>query len=158
MVIVILVRHHVQVLRVQAKVVPTVIATRVRLLIVRIVRLVHLVIAIRAHHVHLPIVRHVQAKVVPTVIATHVQVPVRHPIVQLVAHTVIATRVPLHVQVLIAHAAKIHTVAIVQKLVMIVAIARLRVLANAVVVQIAPVVGLLMTVKSVHVVALAKSA
>jgi hypothetical protein len=47
----------------------------------------------------------------------------------------------------------IHTVAIVQKLVMIVGIARLRVLANAVVVQIAPVAGLLMTAKSVHVVA-----
>jgi hypothetical protein len=43
--------------------------------------------------------------------------------------------------------------AIVQKLVMIVGIARLRVLANAVVVQIAPVAGLLMTAKSVHVVA-----
>ena len=51
----------------------------------------------------------------------------------------------------------IHTAAIVQKLVMIVAIARLRVLANAEVVQIAPVAGLLMTAKSVHVVALAKS-
>jgi hypothetical protein len=74
------------------------------------------------------------------------------------AHTVIVILVLLHVQAQIARVAKIHTVAIVQKQVMIVGIARLRVLANAVVVQIAPVAGLLMTAKNVHVVALAKSA
>jgi hypothetical protein len=66
--------------------------------------------------------------------------------------TEIATHVRLRVQVLIAHVAKILMVAIVQKLVMIVAIARLRALANVVVVQIALVAGLLMTAKSVHVV------
>jgi hypothetical protein len=162
MVIVILVRHHVQVLRVQAKAVPTVIVIPVRLQIVRIVRLVHMAIATHVQaRVRHPIARHVQVKAAHTVIATHVQARVhrriaRHVQVK-VAHTVIATHVLLHVQAQIVRAAKILMVAIVQKLVMIVAIARLRVLANAVVVQIAPVAGLLMTAKNVHVVALAKS-
>jgi hypothetical protein len=51
----------------------------------------------------------------------------------------------------IVHAEAILSVAIVQKLAMIVVIVRLRALVNAVVVQIAPVAGLLMTAKSVHV-------
>jgi hypothetical protein len=51
----------------------------------------------------------------------------------------------------IVHAEAILSVAIVQKLAMIVVIVRLRALANAVVVQIVPVAGLLMTARNVHV-------
>ena len=57
--------------------------------------------------------------------------------------------IPVHQQ--IVHAEAILSVAIVQKLAMIAVIARLRALANAVVVQIAPEAGLLMIAKNVHV-------
>jgi len=65
-----------------------------------------------------------------------------------VVHTVTATLV--HLQ--IVHAEAILSVAIVQKLAMIVAIVRLRALANAVVAQIVPAADLLMTARNVHVV------
>jgi hypothetical protein len=64
-----------------------------------------------------------------------------------VVHTVTAT--PVHQQ--IVHAEAILSVAIVQKLAMIVVIVRLRALANAVVAQIVPVAVLPMTARNVHV-------
>ena len=141
---------HVQDLHVRVKVVLTEIVTHVHLLIVPIARHVLMVTATHVRRAQVPIVvLRVDRQIDATALLR-----VHRPIVQRLARTVIATRVHLP----IVPAEVIHTVAIVQKLVMIVGIARLLVLANAVVVQIAPVAGLLMTVKSVHVVALAKSA
>jgi hypothetical protein len=85
---------------------------------------------------------------------THVQVPVRHPIAQQVVHTETA----IHVQVPIVHVAKTHTVVIAHAQAMIAMPVRLRVTANAVVVQIVPEVVSPMIAKSVHAVALVKSA
>jgi hypothetical protein len=99
------------------------------------------VVTVHAIHVRHPIVRHVRAKAVLMETATRVQAKA----------ALMETAIRVHLPIVPAEV--ILMVAIVQKLVMIVGIARLRVLANAVVVQIAPVVGLLMTVKSVHVVA-----
>jgi hypothetical protein len=112
--------------------------------------------------------------VVHTEIAIHEQVPVLHLIVQLVVHTVteihvrhhahlpiVANAVTVHVtlvQVLIVRVAKTHTVAIVHAQAMIATLVRLRVTANAEAVQIVPEVVSPMIAKSVHVVALAKSA
>jgi len=127
-----------------------------------------MVTAIRVHRAQVRIVHQVahtvtairvQVPVQVKVVHTETEIPGRHHVLALpvqvkVVHMVTAIRVHLP----IVPAEVIHTVAIVQKLVMIVAIARLRATANAVSVQIAPVAGLLMTAKSVHVVALAKSA
>ena len=132
-------------------------------------QVVHMATAI---HVHLPIVRHAQAKValmeivtpVHRRIAPHAQVKAvpmvtairvhHHDHLRIARHAQVkavptATVIPVHQQ--IVHAEAILSVAIVQKLAMIAAIVRLRALANAVVVQIAPAAGLLMIAKNVHV-------
>jgi hypothetical protein len=145
----------------------------VRLQIVPIVRPVHTVIdqSVVMIVVHLVTVqpavrtvteirvhRHVQVLIAQRVVHTeteiHVQVPDRHPIAQQVAHTETET----HVQVPIVHAEKTHTVVIAHAQAMIATPVRLRVTANAVVVQIVPEVVSPMIAKSVHAVALAKSA
>jgi hypothetical protein len=101
--------------------------------------------------------RHVATQIVqpvaPTVIVTHVRHRAHLPIVAN-AVTVHAT----HVQVPIVRVVKIHTVAIVHAQAMIAMPARLRVIANAVAVQIVPEVASPMIAKNVHAVALAKSA
>jgi hypothetical protein len=79
-------------------------------------------------------------------------------IVQLVVHTETATRVQVHVQVQIDHVAKTHTVATAHALAMTATRVRHRVTANVVDVQIVPEVVSPMIAKSVHAVALAKSA
>jgi hypothetical protein len=120
-------------------------------------------------------------------IETHVQVHVRHQIVLIVRHVLMATaqnvvmivaQVPIdqlvvhtetaiHDQVLIVeivahlpivHAEKIHMVAIVHAQAMTATPVHLRDTANAVAVQIVPEVVSPMIAKSVHAVALAKSA
>jgi hypothetical protein len=78
-----------------------------------------------------------------------------------VRHLIVASAVTVratHVQVLIVHVAKTRTVAIAHAQAMIAMPVRLRVTANAVADQIVPEVALPMIAKSVHAVALAKSA
>jgi hypothetical protein len=108
--------------------------------------------SVHATHVHRQIVQ----LVVHTETATrvHLQIVVRRVIDQPVAHT----ETEIHVQVLIVHVAKILMVAIAHARAMIATHARLRVTANAVAVQIVPEVVFPMIAKSVHAVALAKSA
>jgi hypothetical protein len=107
-------------------------------------------VTVHAIRVHFPIVRHVH-----TVIDQSVAMIVVHRvIVQQVVHTEIA----IHVPVLIVRVAKTHTVVIAHAQAMIAMPVRLRVTANAEAVQIGPEVVSPMIAKSVHVVALAKSA
>jgi hypothetical protein len=126
-------------------------------------------ILVRAH-VHLQIVHPVHTEIVQNVVTIVVQVP----IAQQVAHTVTAIHDQAHVQLQIAHVEITHSVAIVQKQAMIdvlqvaptvhvtivhhATIAAVHVIANAVVVPIVLEVASPMIAKSVHVVALAKSA
>jgi hypothetical protein len=121
--------HRVQVLHAQAKVVHTEIATRVR------------------HLVQVPIAQ----QVVHTEIVTPVHRRDLHLIVRHVQAKAALMEIVIRVHLQIVHAEVILSVAIVLKLAMIVAIVRLRALANAVVGQIVPVAVLPMTAKSVHV-------
>jgi hypothetical protein len=154
-------------------VVPTEIATHVHLHAQA--RIVHPVHTVTDRNDAMIVVRRMIVQpVVHTEIAIHEQVPVLHLIVQLVVHTVteihvrhrahfpiVANAVTVHVtlvQVLIARVAKTHTVVIAHAQAMIAMPVRLRVTANAEAVQIGPEVVSPMIAKSVHVVALAKSA
>jgi len=104
------------------------------------------------HRVHLLIGENV---VTAHVIHDHLQIV---PIVRHVLMVIDQNAVMIVVQVPIAHAEKIHTVAIARAQAMIAMPVHLRVTANAVAVQIVPAVVSPMIVKSVHAVALAKSA
>jgi hypothetical protein len=116
---------------------------------------------VTAHVIHdhlqiVPIVRHVLMAIAQNV----VMIVVRQVIAQLVVHTEteIHDRHQTVVQVPIVHVAKIHMVAIAHAQAMIAMPVRLRVTANAEAVQIVPEVVSPMIAKSVHAVALAKSA
>jgi hypothetical protein len=106
----------------------------------------------------IPVRRHVQVLIVQQVAHTETATRAHLQIVQPVVHTVTATHVRRHVQVPIVHVAKILMVAIARAQAMIAMPVRLRVTANAVAVQIVPEVVFPMIAKSVHAVALAKSA
>jgi hypothetical protein len=122
-------------------------------------QIVHPVHTVTDQNVAMIVVRRMIVQlVVHTVTEIRVQVPVRHPIAQQVVHTETETHVRLHAQVQIVHVAKIHTVAIVHAPAMTATHVRLRVTANAEAVQIVPEVVSPMIAKSVHAVALAKSA
>jgi hypothetical protein len=145
-------------------VVHTEIATHVRALVRLLIE--ESAVTVRAIHAQV-LIAHPVHTVIDQIV---VMIAVHRVIVQLVAHTV----TEIHVQVPIVHVAKIHTVAIVHAQAMIdvpqvaptvlvmsdhhVMIAAVRVTVNAVVVQIVPEVVSPMIAKSVHAVALAKSA
>jgi hypothetical protein len=142
-------------------VVPTEIATHVHLHAQA--RIVHPVHTVTDRNDAMIVVRRMIVQpVVHTEIAIHEQVPVLHLIVQLVVHTVteIHVRHRAHLPI-VANAVTVH-VTLVQVLIARVAKTampvRLRVTANAEAVQIGPEVVSPMIAKSVHVVALAKSA
>jgi hypothetical protein len=110
---------------------------------------------------------HVRHQIAGSVVTVHV-IPVRHRVqAQIVANAVtvhvtlvqvLIARVAKTHTVVIAHVAKIHMVAIAHAQAMIAMPVRLRVTANAEAVQIVPEVVSPMIAKSVHAVALAKSA
>ena len=172
------VRHHAQVQIVHH--VPTETDQSVVMIVVHQViaqQVVRMVIAIHAQvPVHLPIVVTDQQ-----VVHTVTEIPVRHrvhlligenvvtahvihdhlqivPIVRHVLMVIDQNAVMIVVQVPIAHAEKIHTVAIAHAQAMIAMPVHLRVTANAEADQIVPAVVSPMIAKSVHAVALAKSA
>jgi hypothetical protein len=145
-------------------VVRTEIVTRVhRHAQVQIVPIVHPVHTVTDQNVAMIVVRRVTAqRVVHMEIETHVQVLVRLRIaesavtVRAIHDQVLIVEIVVHLP--IVHAEKTHTVAIVHAQAMIAMPARLRVIANAVAVQIVPEVASPMIAKNVHAVALAKSA
>jgi hypothetical protein len=107
---------------------------------------------------HLRVQVPIDQRVVHTETEIHVRRHARVLIAQLVVHTETAIHVHHHVQVPIVHVAKIHTVAIAHAQAMTATPVHLRDTANAVAVQIVPEVVSPMIAKSVHAVALAKSA
>jgi hypothetical protein len=111
-------------------------------------------VQVHVRHQIVPIVRHVLMVTDQSV----VMIVVRQVIDQQVVHTETAIHVHHHVQVLIVRVAKTHTVVIAHAQAMIATLVRRRVTANAVADQIVPEVVSPMIAKSVHAVALAKSA
>jgi hypothetical protein len=146
--------HHHDHLLIAANVV-TAHATRVHLQIVANAVTVQ---EIHDHHQIVPIVHRAHTVTDQNVVTIVVQVL----IAQLVAHTEIVTHVQAHVHLQIVHVEITHLVVIVQRQAMTdvhhAMIAAVHVTANAAVVQIVPEVALPMIAKSVHAVALAKSA